>query len=74
MKMISLLSSARFRLSEPTKLQIYEEIRGRVIRVMHLRKTRNTVCYFIDEATDTVWVVALWGQQRGVGPDFGDLP
>lgn len=68
------LSAAQFRLIEPPKLQIHEEIRGRVIPVMHLRKTRNTVYYFIDDATETVWVVALWGQQRGIGPDFGEVP
>lgn len=68
------LSSARLLLAEGPKLQIHEEIRGRVIRRMYLTKTRNTVYYFIDEEAEIVWVAALWGQQRGIGPDFGALP
>jgi hypothetical protein len=68
------LSSARVRLAEQPKLQVYEEIRGQIIRRMYLSKTRNTVYYFIDETAELVWVVALWGQQRGLGPDLGELP
>lgn len=68
------LSDARERLEEPPKLQIYEEIRGRIIRVMHLKNTRNTIYFVIVEETQTVWVVALWGQERGQSPDFGELP
>lgn len=68
------LGAVCVRLAEAPKLQVYEEVRGRIIRRMHLPKTGNTVYYLVDEATETVWVVALWGQQRGRGPDLEELP
>jgi hypothetical protein len=68
------LTAARESLEKPPKLQVYEEMRGRLIRRMYLKKTRSSVYFFIDEEAKEVWVIALWGQQRGGRPDFGDLP
>ena len=66
------LRAVRKELAHAPKLQVYEEIDGRVVRKLLMKKTHHTIYYWISDATQVVWIMALWGQCRGEEPELGE--
>jgi hypothetical protein len=63
------LEAAKRRLEHQPELpQVYETVRGLVMRRVLLPKTERHVDYSVDETTKNVIVHVIWGARKGRGP------
>jgi plasmid stabilization system protein ParE len=59
------LDAAIARLAEhPYLAPEHKTVRGRVIRRLVLKKTKQGVYYWVDERTETVRILTVWGTDR----------
>ncbi len=63
------LADAKQRLSvQPNLGHVYEIVGDRTMRRLLLPKSEQHLYYSVDETTETVAVITIWGARRGRGP------
>ena len=54
--------------SQPLLGVVHEVVGGKTFRRLLLRKTKQRVFYFVDDAKGVIVIHTIWGGRRGRGP------